>query len=68
MFPESLTEKELPVTLSCWLVTNPLGPWVRETLWDTCQLAMSELDAGELQVVLDPVSYTHLTLPTIFSV
>ena len=27
-FPESLTEKELPVTLSSLLVMNPLGPWV----------------------------------------
>ena len=32
---------------------NPFGPWVLETVWDTCQLAMSELVAGELQVVLE---------------
>ena len=41
------------MTLSSLLVTNPFAPWVLETLVETCQLAMSELDAGELLVVLE---------------
>ena len=61
MFPASLTEKEFPVTLNSLLVTKPFGPWVLENLWETCQLAMSELVAGELQVVLESLGRMYLS-------
>ena len=61
MFPASLTEIELPVTLSSRLVINPFGPWVWETLCETCQLAMSEFVAGELQVVLERIGRNCLS-------
>ena len=61
MFPASLTEKEFPVTLNSLLVTKPFGPWVLENLWETCQLATSELVAGELHVVLESLGRKYLS-------
>ena len=58
-----------------WTALLELMGWGQASLYPTSEGSpyepfdpTSEITWGQLQVLSDPVSYTHLTLPTIYSV
>ena len=72
---ESASSTKRPQLVACLdyvregdiLVITKLDRLARSTL-DLCNIAKRLADKGVALQVIDPVSYTHLTLPTIYSV
>ena len=62
---QSKSAAELPQFAMLQMIT---GFWVSRAIYIAAKLGLADLVKDSPKTAVEPVSYTHLTLPTIYSV